>query len=41
MIENLAEFVVEPGPLDYLVHCRVTKNTKGFDSGTAFILYVK
>ena len=33
MIENLREFVVEPGPEDYLVHCRITRNNKGIDHG--------
>ena len=33
MIENLSEFVVEPGPQDYLVHCRITRNNKGIDHG--------
>ena len=33
MIENLREFVVEPGPEDYLVHCRITRNNRGIDHG--------
>ena len=35
MIENLTEFVVEPGPQDYLVHCRITRNNKGLDHGNS------
>ena len=33
MIENMTEFVVESGPQDYLVHCRITRNNKGIDHG--------
>jgi hypothetical protein len=33
MIDNLREFVLEPGPEDYLVHCRVTRNNRGLDRG--------
>ena len=33
MIEDLTEFVVKPGPKDYLLHCRITRNNKGIDHG--------
>ena len=29
--ENLSEFVLEPGPEDCLVRCRVTRNNKEID----------
>ena len=32
-LENLSEFVLEPGPEDCLVRCRVTRNNKGIDKG--------
>ena len=32
-LENLSEFVLEPGPEDCLVRCRVTRNNKGIDRG--------
>ena len=32
-VENLSEFVLEPGPEDCLVRCRVTRNNKGIDKG--------
>lgn len=31
MIDNLSEFVLETGPSDSLVRCRITRNTKGID----------
>jgi len=31
--ENLSEFVLEPGPEDCLVKCRITRNNKGIDRG--------
>ena len=33
---NLSEFVLEPGPEDCLVRCRVTRNNKGIDRGKDF-----
>ena len=33
MIENLFEFVNQPGPNDYLVHCRLTRHKGGLDGG--------
>ena len=40
MIENLTEFVVEPGPQDYLVHCRITRNNKGLDHGNSHTYFL-
>ena len=31
--DNISEFVLEPGPEDCLVRCRVTRNSKGIDKG--------
>ena len=33
MIENLFEFVNQPGPTDYLVQCRLTRHKGGLDGG--------
>ena len=33
MIENLFEFVNQPGPSDYFVHCRLTRHKGGLDGG--------
>ena len=33
MIDNLSEFVLEAGPEDYLVRCRVTRCNRGLDRG--------
>ena len=38
-IENLSEFVLEPGPEDCLVRCRVTRNSKGIDKGEVYAFY--
>lgn len=31
MLDNLKEFVLETGPRDYLVRCRITRNNRGVD----------
>ena len=34
--ENISEFVLQSGPEDCLVKCRVTRNNKGIDRGKEF-----
>ena len=33
---DLSEFVLEPGPEDCLVRCKVTRSCKGVDKGEQF-----
>ena len=40
MIDNLSEFVLEAGPEDYLVRCRVTRCNRGLDRGEGVHLHL-